>query len=30
MINLLKHQVDLLEATKHRNKVAYYADMGLG
>lgn len=30
MINLYKHQVDELEATKDLNKVAYYHDMGLG
>ena len=30
MINLYKHQIDELEATKDLNKVAYYHDMGLG
>lgn len=29
-IQLMKHQVDVLEATKDFNKVAYYLDMGLG
>ena len=30
MITLLDFQKDILEQTKHRNKVAYYLDMGLG
>ena len=30
MISLLPHQVDVLEQTKDRTKVAYYLDMGLG
>lgn len=29
-MNLYKHQIDELEATKDLNKVAYYHDMGLG
>lgn len=30
MVSLLPHQVDVLEQTKDRTKVAYYLDMGLG
>lgn len=30
MINLYKHQQDVLEDTKQLNKVGYYLDMGLG
>lgn len=30
MINLYKHQVDILNQTKTLNRVAYYLDMGLG
>ena len=29
-IKLFKHQVDVLEQTKNKNRVAYYLDMGLG
>lgn len=29
-INLYKHQTDVLEQTKEKNRVAYYLDMGLG
>ena len=27
-IKLYQHQIDMLEKTKHRKKVAYYLDMG--
>ncbi|KOR63507.1 DEAD/DEAH box helicase [Clostridium botulinum] len=30
MVKLFEHQKRALQATKHRNKVAYYLDMGLG
>lgn len=30
MITLFKHQEKALKATEHRNRVAYYLDMGLG
>lgn len=30
MLELMKHQVEVLEESKNLNKVAYYYDMGLG
>lgn len=29
-VNLFPHQVDALEATKDKRRVAYYLEMGLG
>lgn len=30
MLELMKHQSEVLEESKELNKVAYYYDMGLG
>ena len=30
MVTLFKHQEEALQETEHRNRVAYYFDMGLG